>query len=79
MVCTLPFATGVSCKEMERQESKGISRVYPGQSGFISCLISSEKCSPPFRTPDEAPAEWKEVAMISHPNERVDAGSVSQL
>lgn len=25
------------------RESKSISRVYPGQSTFISCVISSEK------------------------------------
>lgn len=53
--------------------------MYPGQSTFISCLISSEKCSSPFRTPDETAAKWKDVAVIFYQNERVDAGSVSQL
>lgn len=73
MICTLPFAKGVNCKETERGESKGISRVYPGQSTFISRLLSSEECSPPFRTPDETSAEWKTIEMILYQNERVNA------
>lgn len=73
MISTLPFTTRVSCNETERRESKGISRVYPGQSTFVSCVISSEKCPPLFRTLDETAAEWKELSMILCQNGRVYA------
>ena len=73
MISTLPSATRVSCNETERRGSKGISRVYPGQSTFVSCMISSKKCPPPFRTLDETAAEWKEPAMILCQNEKVYA------
>lgn len=60
-------------RERERRESKGISRVDPRQSTFVSCVISSKKYPPPFRTLDETAAGWKELAMILCQNERVYA------
>lgn len=73
MIPTLLFTTRVSCNETERRESKGISRVYPGQSTRVSCVISSKKCPPLFRTLDETAAERKELSMILCQNGRVYA------